>query len=147
MMLFAVENSIILAVLGVLLLLFAFTRGGRRRSKSPNRLPVSRPASTPSSADAHHLDAPDSVARWEVTMHETARDLMGRLDSKIVIVEQLVCEAHQAAARLEAVLLRIEQAKGNTKRSESDVADPAAAIGSSTVDTAAAAESANPAEP
>ena len=49
-------------------------------------------------------------------MHETARDLMGRLDSKIVIVEQLVRDAHQAADRLEAVLLRIEQANGRGAR-------------------------------
>jgi hypothetical protein len=72
-------------------------------------------------------------------MHETARDLMGRLDSKIVIVEQLVRDAHQAAARLEAVLLRIEQTNSRGARSDSDVADPTAVAGPWAADTAAAA--------
>jgi hypothetical protein len=42
-------------------------------------------------------------------MHELARDLSGALNSKIVIVEQLVQEATRAAARLEAAIARAEQ--------------------------------------
>ncbi len=37
---------------------------------------------------------------------------MGRLDTKIVIVEQLVREANQAADRIEALLARIDAADG-----------------------------------
>jgi DNA-directed RNA polymerase specialized sigma24 family protein len=44
------------------------------------------------------------VARWEVGMHETARDLCGQLDSKMGALSALVHEADRAAARLEAAL-------------------------------------------
>jgi hypothetical protein len=146
MMLAAFDTSTILALLGILVLWFSLKRFGRRPSTLSQQLPVSRPESTAFSADRHHLDAPASVARWEVAMHETARDLMGRLDSKIVIVEQLVRDAHQAAARLEAVLLRIEQANGQPARVESDASDTKAAADPQAAGTAAAAERADPAD-
>ncbi len=50
------------------------------------------------------LDAPDDLSRWEVRMHETARDLSGQLDSKMGALEQMIREADRAAARLEAAL-------------------------------------------
>ena len=146
MMLAAFDTSTILALLGILVLWFSLKRFGRRPSTLSQQLPVSRPESTAFSADRHHLDAPASVARWEVNMHETARDLMGRLDSKIVIVEQLIRDAHQAAARLEAVLLRIEQSNGRPARLESNAPDTTAAADSPATGTAAADESANPAD-
>jgi hypothetical protein len=37
-------------------------------------------------------------------MHETARDLMGQLDSKMRALQALIAEADRAAARLEAAL-------------------------------------------
>ena len=57
----------------------------------------------------HMLDAPVEVGRWEVEMHETARNLMGELNTKIAIVEQLVRDANAAAARLEAATDRAEK--------------------------------------
>jgi len=48
--------------------------------------------------------APPEVANWEVHMHETARDLMGQLDSKMRALQALTAEADRAAARLEAAL-------------------------------------------
>ena len=50
------------------------------------------------------LDAPDDVIRWEVQMHETARDLSGQLDSKMAALAHLIGEADRAAGRLEAAL-------------------------------------------
>jgi len=50
------------------------------------------------------LDAPDDVIRWEVQMHETARDLSGQLDSKMAALGHLIGEAERAAGRLEAAL-------------------------------------------
>lgn len=40
--------------------------------------------------------------QWEVRMYETARALSATLDSKMVVLEQLIREADRAAARLEA---------------------------------------------
>jgi hypothetical protein len=50
------------------------------------------------------LDAPHELTRWEVHMHETARELSGQLDSKMGALRQLVREADRAAARLEGAL-------------------------------------------
>jgi hypothetical protein len=52
----------------------------------------------------HHLQAPTDVLRWEVSMHETARDLTAQLDSKLGLLQQLIREADRAAARLEKAL-------------------------------------------
>jgi len=49
----------------------------------------------------HHLDAPPEVLRWEVQMHETARELSAQLDSKMSALQALIAEADRAAARLE----------------------------------------------
>jgi hypothetical protein len=114
------DSSIVLALLGIFVLWFTIKRVGRRPAKSSNHPAPSRPASTTAAVDGHHLDAPASVARWEVNMHETARDLMGRLDSKIVVVDQLVRDARQVAERLETVLRQIEQAGGRAERSAPD---------------------------
>lgn len=50
------------------------------------------------------LDAPDEMIRWEVQMHETARELSGQLDSKMAALSHLIREADRAASRLEAAL-------------------------------------------
>lgn len=60
---------------------------------------------------AHTLDAPTEVGRWEVHMHETARNLMGELNTRIAVVDQLVRDANQAAERLEQALARAEAAE------------------------------------
>ena len=51
-------------------------------------------------------EEPGDVDRWEVQMHDTARDLSARLDSKLSMLQALVAEADRAAARLEAALAR-----------------------------------------
>jgi len=58
---------------------------------------------------ARHTAAPPEVANWEVHMHETARDLMGQLDSKMRALQALTAEADRAAARLEAALDRSDE--------------------------------------
>lgn len=55
-------------------------------------------------APSHNLDAPVEVGRWEVHMHETARNLMGELNTKILMLEQLTRDANAAAERLERAL-------------------------------------------
>ena len=52
--------------------------------------------------EGHHLAAPPDVLRWEVQMHETARELSAQLDSKMRVLQVLIAEADRAAARLEA---------------------------------------------
>ncbi len=64
------------------------------RAKSP-RKPVSA-SSAP----------PKDYEKWEVSMHELARDLSGQLDTKIRVLELLIREANDAAARLETAMDR-----------------------------------------
>lgn len=47
---------------------------------------------------------PDDVGRWEVHMHETARELAAMLDSKMAALQQLIREADRASERLKAIL-------------------------------------------
>ncbi|MGB9688663.1 hypothetical protein [Thermogutta sp.] len=58
---------------------------------------------------AGHLPHPSTVTDWEVRMHELARDIEGRITSKLGLLENLVREADRAAARLEAALRATEQ--------------------------------------
>jgi hypothetical protein len=79
----------------VLLRLMLRPRRGSARLQVPARL-----TRTPS----HNLDAPAEVGRWEVHMHETARHLLGELNTKTMMLEQLIRDAHAAADRLERAL-------------------------------------------
>lgn len=53
---------------------------------------------------AYDPAAPQEMVRWEVHMHDLARELSGKLDSKTAVLMQLIHEADRAAARLEAAL-------------------------------------------
>ncbi len=69
--------------------------------------------------------APEAVSRWEVHLHETARELSAQLDSKMVALQQLVREADRAAARLEKALDAANSAGGPARTL--DAADEAQA--------------------
>lgn len=85
-------------VIGWLLLRTHRYLSRQKRGDSP-LVRVERPHRT---EHGHHLDAPPEVLRWEVQMHETARELSAQLDSKMRALQALVAEADRAAARLEA---------------------------------------------
>jgi len=71
----------------------------RKQDDSP-MVRVPRPRKT--TARQGTIDAPPEVLRWEVEMHETARDLSAQLDSKMSALQALIADADRAAARLEA---------------------------------------------
>jgi hypothetical protein len=48
----------------------------------------------------------EELSRWEVRMHELARDLQGQLDTKIALVAELLAQAEQTCQRLEGLLSR-----------------------------------------
>lgn len=95
-----------LFMLGLLLVVGVVLRGARRKSSSRGQPIASWGQARPDSNDAALRDPPAEIARWEVRMHDLARDLSGQLDSKIVILEQLIRDAQQATARLEESLRR-----------------------------------------
>ncbi len=47
------------------------------------------------------IDAPPNILRWQVEMHETARDLKAELDTKMLALQQLIAIAQDQAGRLE----------------------------------------------
>lgn len=49
-------------------------------------------------------DAPVEVLRWEVEMHNTARDLKAELDTKMLALQAVTKAAQEERLRLEAVL-------------------------------------------
>ena len=53
--------------------------------------------------------APKDVLRWQVEMHETARDLKAELDSKMGALQQLSRIAEQHCQRLETAILHAEK--------------------------------------
>ncbi len=75
------------------------------RSKQPESHLV-RTARPEEQKPGHNLEKPREMLRWEVQMHEAARELSGKLDSKMVALQHLINEADRAAARLEKDLRR-----------------------------------------
>ncbi len=65
-------------------------------------------------------DAPTDVLRWQVELHETARDLKAELDSKIGALQVLIRMARQEAERLERLTGYVDQsaASENEPRQE-----------------------------
>lgn len=85
----------------------------RRSHRRLGRWPKDQPTlvRTPRPEDeSHDSDAPlpDDLVRWEVQMHETARNLSAQLDSKMSALESLIRDADRAAARLEAARSGVE---------------------------------------
>ena len=78
---------------------------------------------------AHALDAPRDVSRWEVYMHELARDLSGTLDSKIAILERLLIEADQRIEKLEGIVAKLDGAYGRSTALATPAATSATSIG------------------
>ena len=74
-----------------------------------------------------NLDAPADVLRWEVQMHETARELSATLDSKMRALQELIAEADRAAGRLEAAAAGVvesgESEPTDANEPPTDVAD------------------------
>jgi hypothetical protein len=103
------DNPTVLFVMGAMLIVFVLVRRSRKRGHLAKMSSVSPPPHVAHPPAGHHLDAPGAMGRWEVEMYELARDLAGQLDSKLVIVQQLVRNAEQATARLEALIERAEQ--------------------------------------
>lgn len=105
-----VEPTTVLFLSGLALvcavLLFRTHRQLNARPKGQLSHPASWSRSEPPKPAAHHLDLPREAQRWEVEMHETARELRGQLDSKISVLQHLIRDAAEQAARLEKALER-----------------------------------------
>ena len=77
----------------------------QRRSEQAGADPQSiREACAPKPREAGH-HAPDDFLRWQVEMHETARDVTAEIDTKILALQALITLANEHAERLETLLM------------------------------------------
>ena len=93
----------ILFLLGLGLMIIILLVRSRRYFRQATQYQVPRPNAKPARKRASNSSAPPKdVEKWEVSMHELARDLSAQLDTKIRVLDLLIREANEAAARLEA---------------------------------------------
>jgi len=111
----ALDNSTlswIALALAVVFIWFSLIRMQRRSGRQVPPSSREEPGLGDFAGSAHgagHTPHPSTVTDWEVRMHELARDIEGRITSKLGLLENLVREADRAAARLEAALRATEQ--------------------------------------
>lgn len=109
MILFAQFNHLSEILLAVLAATVAFLLMRTRRYFNRQRLrpEPSEPAPQISKIRQHRCsEAPDELIRWEVEMHDTARQLAAQLDTKMSALQSLIAEADRAATRLETAMSR-----------------------------------------
>ena len=80
-----------------------FGKGGTAYQPSRRVSPLEQ------SRDLVLCDAPPEVTRWQVEMHETARDLKAEIDTKLALLQVLIQHAEAASDRLERALENAEQ--------------------------------------
>ncbi len=92
---------------------FLLLRGNWQRQKraldstpDPQTIQTSFAAKTRETS-AHH--APEDLLRWQVEMHELARDVKGEIDAKLLALQSLLVIANEHALRLELLLARTEK--------------------------------------
>ncbi|HTN75254.1 MAG TPA: hypothetical protein VL096_08410 [Pirellulaceae bacterium] len=71
--------------------------------------PAHRIQSLKTDRDLAMIDAPPELARWQVEMYDTARDLKGEIDTKLAVLQMLTLHANEATARLEHAIERAEK--------------------------------------
>ena len=95
---------------GVLMLIFLLLRRSRRYlGKTKKEASKSRRKLDDARRETPLLDAPPEILRWQVEMHESARDLKAELDSKMGALQAIIRIATEESARLEAAIARAEQ--------------------------------------
>ena len=84
---FTVTQGVLLGALALVigwLLLRTHRYLARQKGSDAPLVRVDRPKQA---KHAHHLDAPPEVARWEVQMHETARELSAQFEHTVGVTE------------------------------------------------------------
>jgi hypothetical protein len=103
-----VETSTALFLAGLVLMIGVFLlRSQRQVVRTSQAFP--RPAALPADSEplrGRGLQSPEGFARWEVEMHDLARELTAKLDTKITLLQQLLRAADEQGTRLTTVLER-----------------------------------------
>lgn len=105
------SNAMLLLGLGLaafVLLRRMYRRTRRQSTGSPPAGPVRSSANRRGGQPL--MDAPPEAARWQVEMHEVARELKAELDSKSAVLQTLVAMLREETDRLERVIERARAA-------------------------------------
>jgi hypothetical protein len=109
-----------LAILTWILLRRSYAYFGRRQGAG-HREPSGGSRETSFHGDPRRpADAPPEMLRWQVAMHDLARDVQAELDSKIRVFRTIVALAESEAVRLEAAIARAEKLGISTERNTLD---------------------------
>lgn len=92
------------ALLTVILLRRSYRFFGNRRSRGDSSPPIELQHRPTHKWDGVKKDAAARFNRDQVELYDLARDLKGQLDSKIIVVNELVAQSQQQIDRLEELL-------------------------------------------
>jgi hypothetical protein len=101
---FGNHTSTILMAAGVALAALVFLRASWRRRAAQS----ASPGAVADRGRQSLTNAPQELLRWQVEMHETARDLKAELDSKLSAWQTLVALARQERVLLERAIARAQ---------------------------------------
>jgi hypothetical protein len=93
---------------GVVLASFVMIRLYLIKSRKAARQNAQSPTVPDFSHNPHLLGAPQDLVRWEVQMHEIARDTKAELDTKMRALQLLIRDARECEMRLRELIDRIE---------------------------------------
>jgi len=98
----------ILLVAGLALVVFVLLRASRnllsRRLSTTNAVERTSEPKGARGRDSGLADAPPEVLRWQVEMHEMARDMKAEIDTKLVALQAVTRLAREERERLEAAI-------------------------------------------
>lgn len=95
-----IEKPNLLLFIGLAMACAILLFRSQRRIRQPAR--TSAPAAPHSATASNRFEPTPELKRWEVEMHDTAREVTARIDNKIRILEQLIRDADDRIARLQA---------------------------------------------
>lgn len=90
-----------------------FSRRGERQRHAGYLERIPRPKG---GWDGVQRDAAAQIERQQVELHELAREATGRLDSKMLLLEQLIATSQRQIARMEQLLGQLESAEPAPQR-------------------------------
>ncbi len=96
-----IEKPNLLFLIGLAMACAILLFRSQRRIRQPAR--TSAPAAPHPAPASNRFEPTPELKRWEVQMHDTAREVTARIDNKIRILEQLIRDADDRIARLQAV--------------------------------------------
>jgi hypothetical protein len=92
---------------GLAMVILVLLRRSVKYATKPSRNRPHAPPQPEANPKFNHLDAPGEIIRYQVQLHEMARELTARIDSKMLALQHLEREADLRIDRLETLLARL----------------------------------------